>query len=617
MEENFSTCFSCKSDNRLNAKFCRNCGVLIVSPLEAKKISPHRSVTRRVEDFDRPGLSLSKYVKEAVYFLGELRESYGMELTELKILLNYQKYLFNNSEKGIALIEKNMGSFIAANHKFQEITGYSEDELVRENFISLISKLNNQNKIYDPQNILAKPDFFIFNRDYEKIHVTLRSDSELFKNNSILVTIDTKTPQSKPFRKVRSATKKFFLVSRIAEEINRSLDIKVILDNTLETIMSATRSDVALVMFMDKERNLYPIAFRGISEELVEDLKSRTIKADTGTHAKALLLGKTIEAKLKNRKPSLTGSLAEKEKLQSVVTVPLKTKEEKIGVMSLGRRSSANYSGADLELLDAIINHVVIAINNSRLYEQVKFQLEELARKNIQLEELEQTKKKLTRAIVHDLKNPLTGIMAYSDFLQKNEKVKDKELIKILGIIYSSSQDIFRMVMNLLDISKMEEGKVELKITEVNPEEIINTILDEMEIKLSRKNLDVIQIIPEELTHIRADKNLFYRILINLIDNAIKYSRPDKKIEIEISLSEEKTEILFCVSDEGMGIPEEYRQEIFESFFSLDSEDAGISSSTGIGLAFCKSAVEAHSGNIWMEENITRGSRFCFTLPLK
>lgn len=595
IEDLLYPCINCGSLNRRSSKFCRTCGNNLLSEVSEQKDT---SVI--------PALCQDKNS-----FFTNLKESYHMGIDDLSDFLSYQQYLFEASEKGLAIIHRNTGRFIAVNSKFEEVTGCSRIKLKEETFLSLISGLNKANKKYDMPSILQIKEFIIFTGIYEKIWVTVTEYSGIFENNSILLSLDYKK-ESKT-RLVSPATKKLNLIARISEDINSSLNIEDILASTLEKVKSITKSDVALIMFMDEHKKLLPIASSGISETLIENLKTLTIESDRGSRARALSLGKTVMASL-NETTSLTGQLVLSENLLSMATIPLKSKDEVIGIMSIGSRRKEDFTEY-IELLDVIGNQVAIAIKNSRLYIQVKEHLTELEEKNRKLKELEQTKERLTRMIVHDLKSPLTGVMSYAEYLQVNNTVNDPKLTKIYQSIYTSSQDILRMVINLLEISKMEEEKLVLKLTEVNPGEILRRIKEELQIKLLKKKLEFTVSIPDNLT-VPSDKDLFYRIMTNLIDNAIKYSATGGTITVKIIPKEKKNKILFCIIDEGKGIPEGYRKKIFESFFKLNGEECGITTSTGIGLTFCKHAVEAHGGKIWVKENTPHGSKFYFTLPI-
>ena len=503
-------CNICNSVNRLASKFCRNCGGKIsrgaliteedkkrilgdfnfnrsvgniseeevLSPFITQELDDDDDLVPESSDFDEideiflePSdtffsefdehhkiIDSGKYVIRSLSFLEKLKNTYNMNLDELEILLNYQKYLFETSDRGIALIEEDSGKIISLNSRFEDLTGFSSIDFQGKSFLSLIGKMNSQNKKFNSmKSILRCSKFYIYNKDFEKFSVKVRRNQDLFKSKVLIVFIDSAAlAERKSFIKDKSTTKKLFLVAKIAEEINSSLNLNTILNNTMDRVINATRSDAGMIMFIDDNKKLHLMTSKGISDELIENLKSHLFKADSGSRAHALNLGKTVEASMnfKGRERSITGFLVEKEKLNSIVTVPLKSIEETIGIMSLGRRKKKDYTTKELELLDAIANHIVIAVRNSRLYEQVKSQLYTLEEKNSQLRELEQIKKKLTRMIVHDFKNPLTTIMTYSQYLQGRGKDKDERMAKVFRLIYSSCEDLLNMVTNLLNIGK-------------------------------------------------------------------------------------------------------------------------------------------------------------------
>lgn len=619
-KEEFITCPRCEKYIIKNARFCSKCGFKVSRIYEKGFPLPSAPETVKVKKIKRLNLEDPSAIQDLYFFFSTLEENYGMSMEELQGLMNYQKHLFEKNEKGLALIHKRTGLISSVNSSFEKFTGFPREILIGKDFITVLSEINKYNKKHDMNSILKEEEFYILNGDFEKCSLKIEKNSDLFDSKFFMAIIDTSVLLEKQWLKKErgTATKKLFLVAKIAEEINNSLDIETILTNTLERLMEATRSDTGLIMFIDEKEILYPIAYKGISAYMIEDLNKNPVKANIGSRGRALLLGKTVEARLNRNEieTSMTGSLLNREKLSTILTVPLKSKEDSLGIMVLGRRKDKNYSGKDMELLDAIGNHIVIAINNASLYEQIKFQLDELEEKNKKLKELEQIKEKLTRMIIHDLKSPLTGIMAYSEFFNKDKEIDKNELIRIFRSIYSSSQDILNMVMNLLDIGRLEEKKLEVNFTAIDAGDSINKVLNNMEMKLYKKNIKVIKIIPESLPVIRADKNLFYRIITNLMDNAIKYSPNNSKVAIEIKYKRQDNNITFCFIDEGKGIPAKYREKIFEAFFTIDVDDSVITTSTGIGLSFCKLAIEAHGGKIWVEDNIPRGSEFFFTLPL-
>ena len=531
-------CPLCNTSNRENSKFCRHCG----KGLHQSKAAPEPNIIcPRCKKFNKIGteicscgfnfqeimlrgektrlISRPRAEEEKIHknkdkikttgsFGDNLLEFFETDLEGLNSIISYQQYLFEFDEKGLAIISEKDGRFITVNSKFEQITGFPRNSLAIETFDTLISKVHPKNNKYDMDSVRKTSKFWIFDRDNKKISVKVNHGKNLDNNNSILITLEDiaetilKKDREVIVKRGKSATKNLYLITRISEDINRSLDIETILNNTLDKAMSATSSDVALIMFMDEDKNLDPIASRGVSNDLLENLKIHTVKADTGSTARALSLGRTVDVKESirmlssskilaqkkgRRGRSLSGALVMEENLSSMVTVPLKSRDEIIGTMSLGSRKKENYSGKDLELLDSIGNHVAIAIRNSRLYSQTKDQLKELEEKNRRLRELEDMKKRLTRMIVHDLKSPLASIMAYADYVKAQKGISRKKLIEFFESIHESTQDTLIMVMNLLDISKMEEEIFNLTLSRVNLWELTDKVLNELEIKLNKK----------------------------------------------------------------------------------------------------------------------------------
>jgi PAS domain S-box-containing protein len=228
---------------------------------------------------------------------------------------------------------------------------------------------------------------------------------------------------------------------------------------------------------------------------------------------------------------------------------------------------------------------------------------------------LEQMREDLTHMIVHDLRNPL-GSMTSSLQLIHNafvERDQTLPLMKLLGIAMRSGQKLYRLIDSLLDLGRMEAGETELNKTWVHPESLVNEAVEQVHpLALSRNQTFTVQLAPD-LPKVLADGILILRVLTNLMDNAIKFTSFGG--EITVGTEPIEGEVLFSVTDTGLGIPPESRQRVFDRFARLESAD-GVKG-TGIGLAFCKLAVEAHGGRIWVESEVGYGATFYFTLPLE
>ena len=414
----------------------------------------------------------------------------------------------------------------------------------------------------------------------------------------------------------RFNTEKLSLINAIVRAVNQSLDLDKILDTTLEKALFVTRADTGVMMVTDKEtKQLIPMAFQGVSPVLVEEIKQAAPKLDTGTHGRAYLLGKTVKVEQSPASSPLTDALVLKGSLLSILCVPLKSENEVVGIMSIGSRRPNAFSEEDMKTLDSIGNQIGIALRNARLYALVKNQVQELEEKNTKLKELEEMKNNLTQMIVHDLKNPLTGITGYIELLMLDRIKYNEEQLMAINMISVSCNKLMRMILNLLDIGKMEENRLKLRKSEISMDVIIDKIIDEFKPLLNLDNKKILKL-SEPVPPFYADKDLVTRIIANLLSNAIRYSPPDKSIKIVTYTNEEDTELTFSIEDEGIGIDEEYHEKIFDKFFQAGAKKDSGSVSRGIGLAFCKMAVEAHGGKIWVKSKAGIGSKFYFTLPL-
>ncbi len=231
--------------------------------------------------------------------------------------------------------------------------------------------------------------------------------------------------------------------------------------------------------------------------------------------------------------------------------------------------------------------------------------------KRVKLEELRDN---LTHMIVHDLKNPLTGIVSAVELIDSGSlgPVSDDQK-KILGTARIGYKKLTNMIMDLLDINKMENASLRLSLTSFSGADLIKS-LDWTNQLAAKENKTLVFAVEGGLA-VRADKNLIVRVMENLITNAVKHT-PEGG-QIDVAVRQDGRQLLFEVSDTGEGIPRQYLSRVFDKFFKVESQQLKTKIDTGLGLTFCKMAVEAHGGSIAVESEPGRGSRFYFRLPIK
>jgi len=229
------------------------------------------------------------------------------------------------------------------------------------------------------------------------------------------------------------------------------------------------------------------------------------------------------------------------------------------------------------------------------------------------LRELEVVRDSLTHMIIHDMRTPLTSIFGYLMSLQMYESAGlSTEGKEYLSTVIISTRTLIDMVSSLLDISKMESGEMKLDLEEVNLAWAAALVLEEIESLKEDRQITIVS--SEAPAAVPADPRLMRRILQNLIDNALKYTASNGEIRIIIQGDEREVKVI--IKDNGPGIPEKYRERIFEKFGQVEAPLRPRRLSTGLGLYFCKLAIEAHGGKIGLESELGEGSTFWFTLPL-
>ncbi|RUT72914.1 sensor histidine kinase [Ancylomarina longa] len=254
---------------------------------------------------------------------------------------------------------------------------------------------------------------------------------------------------------------------------------------------------------------------------------------------------------------------------------------------------------------------LIIVDDNTELENQKK----KLIDQNKSLLDLNEQKSKLLGIAAHDLRNPIGAINSFSSLLLESEDDFSKEeKIEFLGLIKDSSQFSLHLLNELLDISKIELGKLDLDKEKHNIHDIVVNSIKINKIFARKKNIAINLQSKLQTNKINIDKNKIEQVLHNLLSNGIKYSNPDTNITVD--LLEKNSKIQISVKDQGVGIPESELKNLFTEFGTTSAKTTANESSTGLGLAIAKKIVLGHGGNISAKSKLGEGSEFLFTLPL-
>ena len=258
-------------------------------------------------------------------------------------------------------------------------------------------------------------------------------------------------------------------------------------------------------------------------------------------------------------------------------------------------------------ILQSILGECTLALENQRNAKEK----EEAAI----LAQSEQLRANLLRTISHDLRTPLTSISGNaSNLLSNSSSFSEKTKKQIYGDIYDDSLWLISLVENLLSATRIEDGRMQLRTSPEVLADIVEEALMHVRRKAEKYHISVVS--EEELLVVKADARLIIQVLINLLDNALKYTEEGSDIIVTVrKYSTNMAEV--AVADNGPGISEEEKAEIFGKFYRGENKIADNRRSLGLGLYLCKSIVEAHGGEIRVEDHVPRGSVFSFTLPLE
>ncbi|GAV21798.1 sensory box histidine kinase [Carboxydothermus pertinax] len=227
---------------------------------------------------------------------------------------------------------------------------------------------------------------------------------------------------------------------------------------------------------------------------------------------------------------------------------------------------------------------------------------------------LEKMRSEFIANVSHELRTPLTSIKGFLETLLDGA-LEDKTIAKhFLQIMNSETERLTRLIDDLLSLSKIEAKKVDFAPKPLNINDLVQKMKLLFKSRLEEKGLSFVSTVPDDLPPVLADGDMISQVLINLLDNAIKYTPTGGKIELLAKVKEPFVEI--AVKDTGIGIPEESQKRIFERFYRVDKARSRELGGTGLGLAIVKHIIDLHNGKVWVESKVGEGSTFGFSLPI-
>jgi signal transduction histidine kinase len=293
---------------------------------------------------------------------------------------------------------------------------------------------------------------------------------------------------------------------------------------------------------------------------------------------------------------------------RALLAVPLVREDHLLGGLTVIRKATGVFAQEAIELLQTFATQSSLAIQNARLFLEIED-------KSRQLEVASQHKSEFLANMSHELRTPLNAIIGFSEVLSErmfgdlNEKQEE-----YLKDIYASGQHLLSLINDILDLSKIEAGRMELELTDFHLLTALDSALTLVRERAGRRGIALHLSADERLGQIQADERKVRQVVLNLLSNAIKFTPEGGRIEMRAAPKDGLVEI--SVTDTGIGIAPEDQEAVFEEFRQVGTADKKVEG-TGLGLTLCRKFVELHGGRIWVTSQVGVGSTFTFTLPVR
>jgi signal transduction histidine kinase len=285
---------------------------------------------------------------------------------------------------------------------------------------------------------------------------------------------------------------------------------------------------------------------------------------------------------------------------RSYMIVPLRARGHMLGTVTfVASGSGRRYGQEDLALAEDLCQRASLAIDNARLFGESR--------------RATRAREDLLAVVSHDLRNPLNVVQLGAALLLRERPgvTRDEHVVKHAGRIRDASDRALRLISDLLDWGRLEEGHLPLEVRQEDTAALMMEAVDSVRTLAEAHKLHVTLDVPDELPPVRCDRTRVLQVLGNLLGNAVKFTEPGGHLTV-VARAEEQ-EVSFHVRDTGKGIPPEQLPFVFDRYWQAkDSASRG----TGLGLAIAKGLVQAHGGRIWAESTPGQGSTFCFSLPI-
>jgi GAF domain-containing protein len=401
-------------------------------------------------------------------------------------------------------------------------------------------------------------------------------------------------------------------LGEVGQAVSSTLELETVLTSIVSHAVQLTGAAAGAIY--EYEETTQEFHLRGshqIEKELVEALHSSPIQLGSGAVGQAATTRAPVEIAdiLDDRQYAATRfrPLLRQLGYRSLLAVPLLREDRIMGGLTIYRRTTGSFPPEVVNLLQTFATQSVLAIQNARLFREIE-------EKGRQIEAANRHKSEFLANMSHELRTPLNAIIGFSEVLGERMfgELNEKQA-EYTDDILSSGRHLLSLINEILDLSKVEAGRMELELATFDLPLAIDNARTFVRERATKHGINLDVNVDERLGDFVGDERKIKQVLLNLLSNAVKFTPEGGRIGIKARQADGSVEI--SVSDTGIGIAPEDQPKIFEEFRQVGSDYAHKVEGTGLGLTLAKKFVELHGGKIWVESEVGKGSTFSFTLP--
>jgi signal transduction histidine kinase len=403
-------------------------------------------------------------------------------------------------------------------------------------------------------------------------------------------------------------------LGEVSQAVSSTLDHQTVLDTIVARAAQLSGTHGGVIYEYDEATDTFHLrATHRLEDELVEALRREPLRLGEGATGQAAATRAPFQVTnlLDEKEYTLTRvrSILAQLGYRSILAVPLIFEQRMLGALVVHRQETGAFAPAVVNLLQTFAAQSALAIQNARLFQ-------EIADKSRQLEAASRHKSEFLANMSHELRTPLNAITGFSEVLLERMfgEINPKQT-EYLQDILSSGRHLLSLINDILDLSKIEAGRMELTAASFHVPLALENAITLVKERAARHGIGLDIDVDPRLGAFVGDERKIKQVLLNLLSNAVKFTPEGGRIGVKAALADGVVEI--SISDTGIGIAPEDQEAIFEEFRQVGSDEARKREGTGLGLTLTKKFVEMHGGRIWVESEVGKGSTFRFTLPTR